>query len=678
MIYCNKLNYDFNRENIDRDFDIFRVSKEKGNYFKSNILDISSQDFLAKSVVYNWGNEWYVMFDKGTVNYTSFKAALELEDPESIINKVDITQSKSIYDNVLAQLLFNTLGSPTTKEMKFNNISGKLYYFREEFMKKNTFFAILVSLSKDNYLKLNIETFSLLSKIKGKNKDAKYLFDENSGRLRKKLTADNVPDDEIYVKRSMNPNKKNAIDFLDFSSYKKFQNCKVGIYAEFMDDVKYYLSDYIKIGFGTYSVYNSVDISDDSFEEKEYGKTLKEKGVCIIDEEKDADSIALTNLIKDKMMAVYGIECIVNRYLDDAYAISIIHNKEYYEKNNISDKYKNSKRYSIAQHVTIEDFKLKSDDNEDAALKKIIQELLIKGDIFDEKLSLVNWNERNAIKFVCGKTYWKYTGEKNKKFYKFYRMSVSKDGLLKFDFWDSQEFTEDDEWIEIYDTYEKYNSEFKNRNIEGLVYYDKSNINVIMKTEQTTLPKIDTLARALRLSDKDGFVNVEIIIEALKEFAEQSESKEMPAELSNLYLVLNEINIEEITIGEILEIINIRKKVVKEFNSYLYQTRGILLHPTPKVKEIKEEYFGSLMDIKYFYNYDKLYYFVGTKSTSLNLSLHNACLIREVVSIGGEIFFEQLMKLLAVEFVRNGQYTVLPFPFKYLNEYIRQKNQSET
>lgn len=674
MIYCNKINYDFNRENIDRDFDIFRVSKEKGNYFKSNILDISSQDFLAKSVVYNWGNEWYVMFDKGTVNYTSFKAALELEDPESIINKVDITQSKSIYDNVLAQLLFNTLGSPTTKEMKFNNISGKLYYFREEFMKKNTFFAILVSLSKDNYLKLNVETFSLLSKIKGKNKDAKYLFDENSGRLRKKLTADNVPDDKIYVKRSINPNKKNVIDFLNFSSYKKFQNCKVGIYAEFMDDVKYYLSDYIKIEFGTYSDYNSVDISDDSFEEKEYGKTLKEKGVCIIDEEKDTDSIALTNLIKDKMMAVYGIACIVNRYLDDAYAISIIHNKEYYEKNNISDKYKNSKRYSIVQHVTIEDFKLKSDDNEDAALKKIIQELLIKGDIFDEKLSLVNWNERNTIKFVCGETYWKYIGEKNKKFYKFYRMSVSKDGLLKFDFWDSQEFTEDDEWIEIYDTYEKYNSEYKNRNIEGLVYYDKSNINVIMKTEQTTLPKIDTLARALKLSDKDGFVNVGIIIEALKEFAEQLGSKEMPAELSNLYLVLNEINIEEITIGEILEIINIRKKVVKEFNSYLYQTRGILLHPTPKVKEIKEEYFGSLMDIKYFYNYDKLYYFVGTKSTSLNLSLHNACLIREVVATGGEIFFEQLMKLLAVEFVRNGQYTVLPFPFKYLNEYIRQND----
>lgn len=678
MIYCNKLNYDFNRENIDRDFDIFRVSKEKGNYFKSNILDISSQDFLAKSVVYNWGNEWYVMFDKGTVNYTSFKAALELEDPESIINKVDITQSKSIYDNVLAQLLFNTLGSPTTKEMKFNNISGKLYYFREEFMKKNTFFAILVSLSKDNYLKLNIETFSLLSKIKGKNKDAKYLFDENSGRLRKKLTADNVPYDEIYVKLSMNPNKKNAIDFLDFTSYKKFQNCKVGIYAEFIDDVKYYLSDYIKIGFGTYSVYNSVDISDDSFEEKEYGKALKEKGVCIIDEEKDTDSIALTNLIKDKMMAVYGIECIVNCYLDDAYVISIIHNKEYYEKNNISDKYKNSKRYSIVQHVTIEDFKLKSDDNEDAALKKIIQELLIKGDIFNKNLSLVKWREEKSIKFVCTNYYWKYENGKNKKYYIFYKMTVFSNGTLKFDSWDSQYFTEDTEWLEICEVYEKYDVEYKNRNIEGLVYYDISNINIIMKTEQTTLPKIDALAEALKLSDKDSFVNIAIILNAIYDFFKQYETKELPTELNTLKIILEGENREEITIGEILNILNIKKNSTKEFIKYLYQTRGILLHPTPKAKGIKEEYFGALLDIKYFYNYGKLYYFVGTKNKSLNLSLHNACLIREVVSTGGEIFFEQLMKLLAVEFVRNGQYTVLPFPFKYLNEYIRHKNQSET
>ena len=35
------------------------------------------------------------------------------------------------------------------------------------------------------------------------------------------------------------------------------------------------------------------------------------------------------------------------------------------------------------------------------------------------------------------------------------------------------------------------------------------------------------------------------------------------------------------------------------------------------------------------------------------------------------LFFEKLLKLMAVTFVRNGQLTVVPFPFKYLLEFAR-------
>lgn len=57
MILSNKVNININRENIDKDFDIFCISKNKGNYFKSNILDKISTEFKAKSVVYNYGSE---------------------------------------------------------------------------------------------------------------------------------------------------------------------------------------------------------------------------------------------------------------------------------------------------------------------------------------------------------------------------------------------------------------------------------------------------------------------------------------------------------------------------------------------------------------------------------------------------------------------------------------------
>lgn len=49
-------------------------------------------------------------------------------------------------------------------------------------------------------------------------------------------------------------------------------------------------------------------------------------------------------------------------------------------------------------------------------------------------------------------------------------------------------------------------------------------------------------------------------------------------------------------------------------------------------------------------------------------------LLREinVFLLGEELEYEEALPLMAVEFVRNSQYTVLPFPFKYLREYIKQ------
>ena len=63
-------------------------------------------------------------------------------------------------------------------------------------------------------------------------------------------------------------------------------------------------------------------------------------------------------------------------------------------------------------------------------------------------------------------------------------------------------------------------------------------------------------------------------------------------------------------------------------------------------------------------------YYVGAKSKKR--SYPNACCMRKVISLGDHIIYEELLPLMAVEFVRNNQYTVLPFPYKYLREYMEQ------
>ena len=89
-ILSNKLEITFNRENIDRDFDIYMVSKEKGSYFYTNVLDRALIEHKAKSVVYGKSNHWYVMFGKNELDHVKFKRLLEEEEPDSIINKVDV------------------------------------------------------------------------------------------------------------------------------------------------------------------------------------------------------------------------------------------------------------------------------------------------------------------------------------------------------------------------------------------------------------------------------------------------------------------------------------------------------------------------------------------------------------------------------------------------------------
>jgi len=89
-------------------------------------------------------------------------------------------------------------------------------------------------------------------------------------------------------------------------------------------------------------------------------------------------------------------------------------------------------------------------------------------------------------------------------------------------------------------------------------------------------------------------------------------------------------------------------------------------------KEKREELLPSVLDIKYFDMDNSKYYFVGTIGNGMNRSINNAANIREIVGYkNSNIFFDELLSLMNVTFVRNGQLTVQPFPFKYLKEYVR-------
>lgn len=98
----------------------------------------------------------------------------------------------------------------------------------------------------------------------------------------------------------------------------------------------------------------------------------------------------------------------------------------------------------------------------------------------------------------------------------------------------------------------------------------------------------------------------------------------------------------------------------------------ILINYTDEQHQISmQDILGYMEAEGHFCSEDSIVYYVGAKSK--RISYPNACCMRKVVSFGDEIEYEELLPLMAVEFVRNNQYTVLPFPYKYLREYIKQK-----
>lgn len=678
MIISNKLDIIFDKENIMKDFDIYMVSREgKGIYFKSNILDVPNIKFKAKSVVYTYGSDWFVMFSKNTLDEVKFKESITNECPDVIINKIDIRNDKAIYPNVLAQLLFNSLSSPERQRLQYNNLTGKLYYSRNEWMKNmpKSFYFLILKLSKDFYMTMSVETFSNVSKLNGKVNTSQYVFDKESGRFRKKLKEDNHQSNECYVVKSINKKKHNTVDFINFLSYEKFCNSKIGIYTEFMNDVRTCLSDYISVENGGYEDYQNYEIKNSGFENKEYKDILSKRLINIVDAVGDEESKEFCRSLSEYFNQYYQLYAKVGEIGEDAYNVRVIRNKEHYIKNDTEDAHNTVDSNYIVQHVTIENiekFKF-SEDKESPAFKKIIQELIIKADIKDRKLSIVNWRKSGYVDnwtFVKNKAYWtKDKNDNNVKRQVYYRIVIKTDGTFRVDSYDNNEFVLDKEWNAIDDAYQEYDKSGREREVEGLVYKNFENINVLMKTEQTTMPNYERLNEVLGLADKNKQVPVAVIIDCAKLFLD--ENKEFQEKGEVFVSGLKELT-NQASIGEINKILDIRKnkKFGSAINRYIYQNTGVLINPEVKNKDYREDYFNAVLDIKYFFNKDKLYYFVGTTAKSLQGSLHNACLIREVATTGDKINFDELMQLMAVEFVRNGQYTVVPFPFKYLNEII--------
>lgn len=88
-------------------------------------------------------------------------------------------------------------------------------------------------------------------------------------------------------------------------------------------------------------------------------------------------------------------------------------------------------------------------------------------------------------------------------------------------------------------------------------------------------------------------------------------------------------------------------------------------------EEKREELLTSMIDVNSYVDCDGINYYVGAAQDMLRYTSNNAVLIRKIDPVpGSSLIFNELLPLMNVMFVKNGQLTVIPFPFKYIREYM--------
>lgn len=111
--------------------------------------------------------------------------------------------------------------------------------------------------------------------------------------------------------------------------------------------------------------------------------------------------------------------------------------------------------------------------------------------------------------------------------------------------------------------------------------------------------------------------------------------------------------------------------IISRTNEFILPSKDLLtMKSISRSKESRETYLNGVVDIN-LYNEGKCqFYNVGIKGSGMNTKIIKASLIYKVDVVEGENFIESILETMAVPFVKYKNFTVMPYPFKYLNEYI--------
>lgn len=719
-VQTNELTYSLNREALKERYDLFRINVSLNRLPSySSLFDSPLANNSVCSVVYNPYTDGckslYVLTHKGSVsredlslcmrsfdriyipslnenvkrgnsdNKTAGSEVNEILKGEEESRKsfsVDKCSFEVIPDDLLLNLLLFSLSSFESERFRSNNIGGHFYCLSPNLMssdKKQIIALELYIRSASAYsdsckLIMNVRTFTKVSAFLQKNhaddfgedsdstsssgvplkegvsskessgnEDSKkgirnklyslpqYVM-ESTFKMRRKLKGDNA--DGYIIKQFKG--KKSFIPFLGLAakgnaSSKKFTSSKVGIVLSAFDEFNKRFSGIASIGFKSYDNWYSCDPkylasgewSADDLIRRTKQCIVKYK-VCVVDDVNSHYSHELNEALTDVLAASFGVSAFSSLSpRSDCLNIRIIHNQEYYKERGINDIYRDSFAGTVIQHITVEDFPAESPKKDSGTVEglivkesvvlNIVNELLIKQDLKTGSFSLFDWG-RFGLRGPC--SFWvRHVVDWENKVFKFFKMSVADRGSFS---------------------------------VEEKFVLKESAFFPLVDSETQEISEIFGLYDNRRKSDRALMVIC---------FANGD---------------VNVISGTDLFTFPSSELLTFFREADKKSSGEKGITKGL------KDSSHVYMYFNSLLDLKFIEKNDCVLYYSGILKSQLSLSVPRAALIRRITGYGGSpVRFNEISPLLNVLFVRNDQLTVLPFPAKYITEYINSPDKDQ-
>lgn len=136
-------------------------------------------------MAYDRGNRCYILYKRCSAEKNFLKQTLECYEGDVRVQEVTSRQLAEKQDYRLAQLLCNAIPSLSADCEVYHNITGKLFYFEQGWIKYIReqlagFWTLQISFSWEGCIKLEVKTFSNVQFKKNTQDKPQYLLDRTN------------------------------------------------------------------------------------------------------------------------------------------------------------------------------------------------------------------------------------------------------------------------------------------------------------------------------------------------------------------------------------------------------------------------------------------------------------------------------------------------------------------